>query len=82
VKRSRLVKQRLTFTLGRRLRRHNTFEPEVSTSISGRRNIQRTDEEDGEDNKGENPLQGNDLDIKLFDSQCYYRSVISNERKG
>jgi len=67
--RLRVVEQRLTFAVSRRVRRHNTLEPEVSSGISSGRNVQRADEEDCENDKGKDPLESDDLDSELLDSK-------------
>lgn len=48
----------------------NTAEETVAAGIACPRNRKGHDEEDGEDDKSEDPLQGNNLDRELLDSEC------------
>lgn len=63
----RLVQQWLTLPINLGL--HDTPEERVTTSILGAGEIDRLEEENGEDNNGKDPLQGNYLGGDLFDSQ-------------
>lgn len=56
-----LIEQRRSLAVSR-LGVSDTTEETITPSILGRRDIKRNDQEHGEDNKGEDPLQGDDLD--------------------
>lgn len=79
--RLRVVEQRLTFAVSRRVRRNNTLEPEVSSGISSRRNVQRADEEDCENDKGKDPLESDDLDSELLDSKGCHSQYTGIRRR-
>lgn len=65
-----LIKQRLALAV-RRLRMSNATEQAVTTVVLGSRNINRSHQEDTEDDKGEDPLQSNDLDGNLAEGQSW-----------
>ena len=48
---------------------HNPTKERVTVIILGAGEIDRGDEEDDKDDEGKDPLQRNDLDGDLFDSQ-------------
>lgn len=64
-----LIEQGLALPI-RRLGMSNTAEQAVPTVVLGSRNIDRSDQEDREDDKGKDPLQSNDLDRELAQCQC------------
>lgn len=60
-----VVEQRLPLPISR-FWRHDTLEEDVAVRVDHRRHVERAHEEDGENDKGEDPLQGNDLDMELL----------------
>ena len=64
---SRVVEQRLSLAVG--LRSGDTTEESVAARILGCRNVKRNDQENGEDDKGKDPLQSDYFDGDLLDSQ-------------
>lgn len=69
------MKQRLALAV-RRLRVRNTAEQTVTTVVLGSRNINGSNQEDGENDKGKDPLQSNDLDGELAECQRW-KNLIS-----
>lgn len=63
-----LVKQWLTLAISLRMR--NTPEQGVTAVVLSTRQIDRFDQENGENNERKDPLQGNNLDRELLDGQC------------
>lgn len=59
-----LVEQRLSLPV-HRLGVGNATEEAVAASVLGGRDVKRDDQEHSKDNKGKDPLQGNDLDSDL-----------------
>lgn len=77
-----LIKQRLAFPV-RRLRMSHATEQTVTTVVLRSRNINGSHQEDTEDDKGEDPLQSNDLDVELAEGQSWkaesaHYSLVSN----
>lgn len=63
-----LVKQRLALAV-RRLGVRNAAEETVAASVFGGRHVERDNQKHNKDDNGEDPLQSNDLDGDLLDSQ-------------
>lgn len=57
---------------------HNATEEAVTARILSTGSVDRGDEEDSEDDEGKDPLQGDDFDGNLLDSQ---RCIESATRK-
>jgi hypothetical protein len=68
------VEQRLSLAVSRLGLRDST-EQRVATGVLGAGEVDGLDEEDSEDDKSKDPLQGNDLDCHLLHSQSCKESV-------
>lgn len=66
----RIVEQRLPLAIGHRRRLSSPTEEDVAPRVLRQGDIERLGEEDGKDNNGKDPLQGDDLDAELLDGQC------------